>query len=62
MNVDTTLLFVLAGVAVVVAMRLVATRTGVPAAALLTIATFSPGARPPAISRSAMRSRCFSDM
>ena len=38
MKVETTLLFVLAGVAVVVAMRLVAARTGLPAAALLTLA------------------------
>jgi CPA1 family monovalent cation:H+ antiporter len=37
-KVETTLLFVLAGVAVVVAMRLVAARTGLPAAALLTLA------------------------
>ena len=37
MKVETTLLFVMAGVAVVVAMRWVAGRTGLPAAALLTV-------------------------
>lgn len=37
MKVETTLLFILAGVAVVVAMRWVAGKTGLPAAALLTV-------------------------
>ncbi|GAA3350992.1 Na+/H+ antiporter [Amorphoplanes nipponensis] len=37
MKVETTLLFILAGVAVVVAMRWVAAKTGLPAAALLTV-------------------------
>ena len=37
MSVETTLLFILAGVAVVVAMRWVAGKTGLPAAALLTV-------------------------
>ena len=37
MHVETTLLFILAGVAVVVAMRWVAAKTGLPAAALLTV-------------------------
>jgi len=36
-NVETTLLFILAGVAVVVAMRWAAGKTGLPAAALLTV-------------------------
>ncbi len=36
-HVETTLLFILAGVAVVVAMRWVAAKTGLPAAALLTV-------------------------
>jgi Na+/H+ antiporter len=36
-NVETTLLFILAGVAVVVAVRWVAGKTGLPAAALLTV-------------------------
>jgi CPA1 family monovalent cation:H+ antiporter len=36
-HVETTLLFILAGVAVVVAMRWFATKTGLPAAALLTL-------------------------
>ena len=37
MHVETTLLFILAGVAVVVAMRWFAAKTGLPAAALLTV-------------------------
>ncbi|GAA2487261.1 Na+/H+ antiporter [Winogradskya humida] len=37
MSVETTLLFILAGVAVVVAIRWIADRTGLPAAALLTL-------------------------
>ncbi|WP_201787116.1 Na+/H+ antiporter [Actinoplanes sp. TFC3] len=37
MSVETTLLFILAGVAVVVAVRWIANRTGLPAAALLTL-------------------------
>ena len=37
MKVETTLLFILAGVAVVIAMRWVAGKTGLPAAALLTV-------------------------